>query len=137
MPASVLDGCDWDGEHVSQKRVFGEFDGIAVVENRHRELNHAGVSLHLFVAPHRDIHRDWTVVAARVVECQGLVTDRPFDRGKIADGKQCADGKQNGDTTLHLCTRAIDFRMVPEGLTVITGATMTSRTCLASLNNFE
>ena len=55
------------GEHVREEGIFGEFDGVAVVEDRHRQLDHAGIRLHFLVAPHGDIDRDRTVVARRIV----------------------------------------------------------------------
>ena len=52
------------GENVRQEGILGEPDGVAVVEDRHRQRDHAGIRLHLLVAPHGDVDRDRTVVAA-------------------------------------------------------------------------
>ena len=81
------------GEHVRQKRVLGEFDGVAMVEDRHRQRDHAGIGLHFLVAPHGDIDRDRTVAARRVIERQRLVTDRPFAHGEVPDRNQRAKRK--------------------------------------------
>src|SRR6202011_102950 len=90
------------GKDVRQERVLGEFDGVAVVENRHRQLDHAGIRLHLFVAPYRDVYRHGAVIARRIVERQRLVADRPFARGEIRNRQQRAKQNQNGNSTLHV-----------------------------------
>jgi len=93
------------GEHVGQKRVLGEFDGIAVVEDRDRQRDHTGIRLHFFVAPHGYIHRDRTVVAGRVVERQGLMADRPFARGEVPNRNQRANRSQNSYSMFHVRPR--------------------------------
>src|SRR6202044_1108138 len=50
------------GENVRQKRVLGEFDGVAMVEDRDGQRDHTGTRLHFLVAPHGDIDSDRTVV---------------------------------------------------------------------------
>src|SRR6476620_4535157 len=72
-----------EGKSVRQKRVFGELYGVAMVEDRHRQLDHAGIGLHFLVAPYGDVHGDRTVVARWIVERQRLVTDRPIARGEV------------------------------------------------------
>src|SRR5258708_40138972 len=57
-----------EGKSVRQKRVFGELYGVAMVEDRHRQLDHAGIGLHFLVAPYGDGHGDRTVVARWIVE---------------------------------------------------------------------
>ena len=96
------------GKDVRQKSVLGEFDGVAVVEDRHRQLDHAGVRLHFLVPPHRDVHGNRTVVAARVVEGQCLVADRPFAPGEIGDRQQRAKRNQYRNPTLHARPRRTD-----------------------------
>ncbi len=92
-------------KHVCQERVFGEFDGVAVVEDRDRQHDHAGIGLHFLVAPHCDVDRDRPVVARRVVERQRLVVNRPFAGGEITNNHQRRKRKQNCNTTLHVRPR--------------------------------
>jgi hypothetical protein len=87
------------------KRVLGEFDGVAVVEDRRRQRDHAGIRLHFLVAPHGDVDRDRTVVARRVVERQRFVADRPFACGEIRDSHQCRKRNQNSNSTFHVRPR--------------------------------
>jgi hypothetical protein len=96
------------GKTVPQIKVLGEFDGVAVVEDRHRQRDHAGVRLHFLVAPHRDIHRDRTIIARRIVERQGLVADRPFARGEIRDRHQRGKRNENSNSTFHVRPRRTD-----------------------------
>ncbi len=90
------------GKNVRQERVLGEFHGIAVVEDRHRQRNHAGVRLHFLVAPYGDIDGDRTVAAHWIVERKRLVADRPFARGEIRDGHQRGKRNQYGNSTFHV-----------------------------------
>src|SRR5258705_4930640 len=91
-----------EGKSVRQKRVFGELYGVAMVEDRHRQLDHAGIGLHFLVAPYGDVHGDRTVVARWIVERQRLVTDRPIARGEVPDRKQRAKRSKNGNSTSHV-----------------------------------
>ena len=84
----MLDG----GHHIAagskgvcEKRVFGKLDGVAVIENRHRQFDQAGIGLQFLVASHRDVNFDRTIVARRIVEHQRFVPDRPFADGEVAD----------------------------------------------------
>ena len=54
-------------KHVGQERVLGELDGVAVVEDSDRQLDHAGFGLHLPVATHGDIDLDQPVAAGGIV----------------------------------------------------------------------
>ena len=72
------------GEGVGEERILGVLDGVAVIEDRNRQLDHAGIGLHFLVAPNGDIDRDQTIVARRIMEGDRLVTDRPFARGEVA-----------------------------------------------------
>src|SRR6266576_1954747 len=91
-----------EGKSVRQKRVFGELYGVAMVEDRHRQLDHAGIGLHFLVAPYGDVHGDRTVVARWIVERQCLVTDRPIARGEVPNRKQRAKRSKNGNSTSHV-----------------------------------
>src|SRR5436190_13690515 len=48
-------------EYVGDEGVLSKFYGVAVVDNRDRQLDHASVGLHFLVAPDRDSHFGWTV----------------------------------------------------------------------------
>src|SRR2546430_301185 len=95
------------GEHIGEKRVLGESDGVAVVEDRHRQLDHAGIGLHFLIAAYGDVHGDGAVIARRIKERQRLVADRPFARGEICDGYQRGERKQNGNSTFHVSSLAL------------------------------
>ena len=61
------------------------------------------------LATYGDVDRDRTVAAARVVEGQHLVMDRPFARSEIGDGHHCGKRNQNGNSTFHVDSRRTDF----------------------------
>jgi hypothetical protein len=63
-----------------------------VIEDRNRQLQQSGVSLHLPVAADGDVDRDRTIVALGVIERDRLMTDRPLARRQIAHDQQRADG---------------------------------------------
>ena len=42
------------GEDVGEERILGVLDGVAVIEHRHRQRDHAGIGLHFLVPPHGD-----------------------------------------------------------------------------------
>jgi len=90
------------GKNVRQKRILGEFDGIAVAEDRDRQTDHAGVRLHFLVAPYRNIDLYLTVIARRIVKRDRLVSDGPFAGGKITRSNQHAQRKQNPNSTFHI-----------------------------------
>ena len=92
---------------VRKEGVFGEFDGVAVVEDCDRQLQHAGIRLHFPVAANGDVHRDRTVVAVRVIERNRLVPDRPFARSEITERQKRADRKQNRNSPFHLGPRKV------------------------------
>ena len=53
------------GKHVGEERILGVLDRVAVIEDRHRQRDHAGIGLHFLVAPDGDIDCDRTVAARR------------------------------------------------------------------------
>src|SRR5258707_3256847 len=63
------------GKHVRQEAVLGEFDRVAVIEHRHRQLDQACISLNFFVPSDDDFYGDRTVVAARIIESNCLIPD--------------------------------------------------------------
>jgi hypothetical protein len=105
----VLDAHDHvaaGGKNVGEKGVLGEFDGIAMIEDRHGQFDHVGHRLHLPVAANGDIDGDRAVASQRVKECQRLVMDRPFARGEIGDCYQRANRKHGGNAAFHdVCSR--------------------------------
>jgi len=54
------------------------FDGVAVIENRDRQLDHAGVGLHFLVAAHGDIDCDQAIIARGIVERQASRDGSPI-----------------------------------------------------------
>ena len=78
------------GKDVGEERILGVLDGVAVVEDRHRQFDQAGVGLHFLVPANRDPDGNQTVVTRGVVEDERLVPDRPFAHGEIADDHQRA-----------------------------------------------
>src|SRR5437588_5625763 len=94
------------GEDVCQEGIFGELDGVAVIEDRNRQLDHAGVRLQFLVAPDGDIELDRTIVARSVIEGDRLVADRPFARGEIGHREQRANRNQNRNSTFHVRPRS-------------------------------
>ena len=76
------------GEDVCKERIFAALDGVAVVEDRNRQFDQAGVGLHFLVATDGDIDGDKTIVAIGIVECDRLMPDRPLARGEIRDSDQ-------------------------------------------------
>ena len=79
-----------NSEGVRKKRVFGKLDGVAVIENRHRQFDHARIGLQFLVASHGDVNFHRAIVARRIVEHQRLMPDRPFAHREITDRKQRA-----------------------------------------------
>ena len=75
-------------EYVRQERIFGELDCIAVVEDRQRQDDHAGIRLHFPVPPDGNVNFDWTIASAGVVERERLVTNRPLAHGEVPDRRQ-------------------------------------------------
>ena len=62
----VLDADDFitvRGHEVCQERILGVLDGVAVIDDRDRQPDHASVGLHLLIATHGDVDRDETIVA--------------------------------------------------------------------------
>ena len=95
-------------EHVVDEGIFGALDGIAVAEDHDRQLDHAGVGLHLLVPPNSNVHRDRPVIAIRIVESETLVANSPFADAEITDGDQRTDRKKNRNSTLHVRHRLRD-----------------------------
>ena len=85
-----------------EERILGVLDRVAVVDHRHRQLDHAGIGLHLLVPANGDVDRNQTAIARRIVEGDRLMPDRPLVRGEIAHHEQRAQRKQNGNSTFHL-----------------------------------
>ncbi|OIQ70768.1 hypothetical protein GALL_476160 [mine drainage metagenome] len=73
------------GEQVCQKGVLGKFDGVAVIDDRYRQLDHAGIRLQFLVTAYGDINLDRTIAALRIPEHQCFVPDRPLARREISD----------------------------------------------------
>ena len=79
------------GHQVCEEGIFGVLDGVAVIEDRNRQLQHAGIGLHLPVAANGDIDRDRTVVALGIIERDRLMTDCPLAGREIPHDHQRAD----------------------------------------------
>ena len=80
-------------KQVCQKRVLGEFNGIAVIDDRHGQFDQAGIGLQFLVAPNGYIDSDQTVIARRICEGEHLVPDRPLARREIAGRNKYAKRK--------------------------------------------
>ena len=100
----VLDADDHiaaGGKDVGEKRVFSVLDGVAVAEDRDRQIDHLGDRFHFAVAAHGEIDGNDTVAAQGIHECQRLVMDRPFTRGEIGKADHGANQK-NYNSALHV-----------------------------------
>ncbi len=75
-------------------------------EREERRKQRKASRLHL--RPHRDVHGDRTVIAARIVEGQRLVADRPFARGEVRDRQHRGKRNQNRNSTFHVRPRRSD-----------------------------
>ena len=76
------------GKDVGEERILGVLDGVAVVEDRNRQRDHAGIGLHFLVASNGNIDRDQAIVARSIVEGDGLMLDRPLARGEVSNREQ-------------------------------------------------
>ena len=61
------------GKGVGEERVLGVLDGVAVIDDRNRQRDHAGIGLHFLVAPNGNLDGNQTVVARRIMERDGLM----------------------------------------------------------------
>jgi hypothetical protein len=82
-------------------RILGVLDGVAVAEDRDRQVDHFGHRLHFPVAADGDFKRDLATIAQYIVRSQRHVMDRPFARGEIEDNHQRAERK-NCHATFHV-----------------------------------
>ena len=100
----VLDADDHiaaGSKDVGEKRVFGVLDGVAVAEDRDRQIDHLGDRFHFAVAAHGKVDGNGAVAAQGIHECQRLVMDRPFARGEIGKADHGANRK-NDNSALHV-----------------------------------
>ena len=89
------------GEEVREERVLGEFDGVAVIEDRDRQLDHASERLHFLVPAHRNINGDWPI-ARLIEESHRLMPNEPLAATEIGCRDDGTERKYDDDSALHV-----------------------------------
>ena len=77
-------------------------DGVAVIDDRNRQLDQARIGLQQLVAAYGDLNLYEAVVAVGIVERDRLMFDRPLAHSEVGDDQKRGQRKQNGNSTFHL-----------------------------------
>jgi hypothetical protein len=79
------------GKDIGQERVLGVLHGVAMAQDRHRQVNHVGDRLDLAVAANGELDGDRAVGPLGINIGEGPVVDGPFAGGEIGGHPQGAN----------------------------------------------
>src|ERR1700675_3295451 len=87
-------------KHISQEKILGISDRIAVANDCQRKLLVASAGLHLVIPPHREIDGHRTVSLC-VKKLQCIMFDAPLVQGKISTSEGYAQNSQHAYCLFH------------------------------------